>query len=180
MGFLLYFCLKMNFTTTYKTVLAICLSLLLFSCGSKNSTNITIPATLTADGPFFEGANSLMAPLSLDLKELIKDESFKDAASVQLTEVKLTIEDENVTDLALFSNATLQFVSNTNAMTTVAILNPLTFSENTATLVTSEEAEIKPFFDEKEFTALLDLDFKNDEYWEGLTVKVNMSFKVEY
>jgi len=65
-------------------------------------------------------------------------------------------------------------------MTTVAILNPLTFTENTATLVTSQEADIKPFFEEDEFTALLDLDFSNDEYWDGLAVKVNMSFNVEY
>ncbi len=164
----------------YKASLVFCLSLILFSCGSKNSTTITISDTLSADGPFFEGANSVMSPLSLDLNELIKKEGFEKAASVQLTAVELIIDDENVTDLALFSNATLQFVGNINPMTTVAIQNPLTFTENTATLVTSEEAEIKPFFDEKEFTALLDLDFNNDEYWDGLSVKVNMSFNVEY
>lgn len=180
MKFLLYICWKMNFTKFYKTSIAICFALTFYSCGSKNSAIITVPATLSADGPFFKGANSLMAPLSLDLNDLVKEEGFKQASSVQLTGVELIIDDENVTDLALFSNATLQFVGNINPMTTVAILNPLIFTGNKVTLVTSEEAEIKPFFDEKEFTALLDLDFKNDEYWGGLTVKVNMSFNVEY
>ena len=180
MKFLLYFCWKMKFTTIYKAGLAVCVALVLFSCGSKNATTITVPATLSAEGPFFEGANSLMAPLSLDLSELVKEEGFESAAAVQLIDVKLTIDDENVTDLGLFKNATLQFVGKTNPMTTVAILNPLTFTENTATLVTSQEADIKPFFEEDEFTALLDLDFSNDEYWEGLAVKVNMSFNVEY
>jgi hypothetical protein len=164
----------------FKAFVLICFSTILFSCGGSQTKTITIPATLTAEGPFFEGANSLMAPIAIDLNELMEDASFKEAAAVQLMDVEITIEDENATDLGIFSNATLQFVSNTNSMTTVAILNPLVFAGNTATLVTSEEAEIQPFFQEKEFTALLDLDFKNDEYWESLSVKINMSFKVDY
>jgi len=170
----------MNLKNSTKVLFGICLSLILFSCGSKKSTTFIVPATLTSDGPFFEGANSLMSPITLDLKQLVKDEMFKEASSIQLMGVELLVNDKNVTDLSVFKNATLQFVGDVNTMTTVAILNPLVFIENTATLVTSEEAELKPFFDEKEFTALLDLDFKNDEYWEGLSVKVNMSFKVEY
>lgn len=155
-------------------------SLALASCGSKQSTNITIETTVTADGPFFEGGNSFMAPVSVNLKELVKDENFKEASNVQLVSVELTVGDEQVSDLSIFNSASFQFLSDNNPMTTVAILNPLVFKGRSINLTTSDEAELMPFFEGKDFTALLDLDFTEYVEEESMSVLVKMNFKVEY
>jgi len=82
--------------------------------------------------------------------------------------------------LASFNNATLQFVSDANPMTTVAIINPISGEGESVNFTTSDEAEIESFFNEESFTVLLDLDFKEDQYLETVEAKVNMNLTIEY
>lgn len=154
--------------------------MLVASCGSKKTADVNLETTVIAEGPFFEGGNSFMAPISINMKELLNDETFEEVTGVKVTGVEITLTDNEVDDVKIFNSASFQFVSDVSPMTTVAIMNPLEFQGNNANLVTSDEVEITTFFNESEFTALLDLDFTEYAEIESMSVNVKMNFKVEY
>lgn len=150
------------------------------SCGSKKTADVNLESTVIAEGPFFEGGNSFMAPIAINMKELVSDETYEEVTGVTVTGVEITLGGNEIDDLKIFNSASFQFVSDVSPMTTVAIMNPLEFQGNNANLVTSDEVELTTFFNESEFTALLDLDFAEYTEIESLSVNVKMKFKVEY
>lgn len=160
-----------------QTTASFFLVLVLFACGGGKTSNITLETTVSAEGPFFQGGNSLVADIPLNIKELVGDESLQEVTSVKVTKAVMQMEEGA---LASFNNATLQFVSDANPMTTVAIINPISGEGESVNFTTSDEAEIESFFNEESFTVLLDLDFKEDQYLETVEAKVNMNLTIEY
>ena len=152
----------------------------LVSCASKKTSDVNLETTVAAEGPFFVGGNSFMAPIAINMKELVKDEAFQEATYIKVTGVEITIANSEMENLGSLNSASFQFVSDVSPMTTVAIMNPLKFEGRSDSLVTSDEAEITTFFNEPEFTALLDLDFAEYVEVESMSVDVKMNFKVEY
>jgi len=137
----------------------------------------------SAEGPFFEGPNSLMAEYEVDVNKLLKSEEFQldDFSEVKIKDVSLSLLEEDSMSMESFSSASLSIVSKNESMTTIAILNPINTAENEITLSSSEEADLAPFFREGKFTLVVDWDFKEDEYSEQMNskIKMNLDLKLE-
>ena len=66
-------------------------------------------------------------------------------------------------------------------MTSIAILNPIPENSSGAiALSASEEAELTDVFKESAFTYLLDLDFKEDNYDDAMSILLELELLVEY
>jgi hypothetical protein len=159
--------------STLSTALII---LSLTSCGASEQQSSSIEVNTTAEGPFFMGANSLIADYEVSLDNLIEGRSIKaeEIHSIQLSGVSVTLDDDSLT-LADMNSVTLQLVGKDAPMTTVAVRNPISEGGQSTTLVASDEADLTPYFKDSKFTFVLDLDFKDDAYVD----QVNASVKVD-
>ncbi|MEQ8909927.1 MAG: hypothetical protein RIC95_12085 [Vicingaceae bacterium] len=161
--------------------LLIILSLLLFSCASTTVEKVDLETTLTANGPFFEGPNSLMADYKLDMQDLLQKEGYKpqDIKSVSINVITVSLLESDSLSADAFSSAALSIVSSNEGMTSIANLNPIETTSSQITLTTSDEADLAPFFKEGQFTLVLDWNFNEDDYRNELSSKIKMNLNVE-
>lgn len=169
-------------STAALAIIAISTSVLI-SCTSTKTETKTIEVELTSDGPYFAGGNSLMNDYKPDLKTLVteKELSKDQIESIKITSAKLNIPSDAEYTFDNFNSASLQLVSDNAPMTSVAILNPIVSAQSKMIdLTVSNEADIAPFFKEANFTYLLDLDFKEDDYSDAMTVNLLLELTIEY
>lgn len=154
---------------------------MLFSCTSTTTEKATLETTVSAYGPFFEGPNSLMVDYQLNMQDLLQKEGYspQDIKSISINEIKVSLLDADSISMDAFSSAALSIVSSNEGMTSIASLNPVESSTNEITLISSDEADLGPFFNEGEFTMVLDWNFNEDDYRDELSSKINMNINVE-
>ncbi|GEM_PF-833210 len=156
---------------------------LLQSCASTQSEETSIEVSLTSDGPYFAGANSFMNDFSVDLSALVSSKALQveDIASVKLSKASIELPDGEELSFDQFNSASLQLVSDDAPMTSFAIVNPIPEGASGAIdMVVSESAEATDFFKQQSFTILLDLDFKEDDYRDQMSVTTRLTFNVEH
>lgn len=135
-----------------------------------------------AEGPFYEGVNSLMANYNVDLKSLLELDDFEEnkLKQVRLKNVTIALSEESGMKMVDFNNAALQIVSNEIEMTSVAVKNPLVEQGLTTELGVSEEVDISDYFKQDLFTMVLDLDLKEDAYVELLSATLSVELEFTY
>jgi hypothetical protein len=153
------------------------------SCGTSKSEKVAMQITVSSEGPYFSGSNSFFNEYNVDLASLISEKSLTtdDIKSVKL--VKAAIRPSEGTDIGFnqFSSASLQVVSDNTPMTSIAILNPIPDGASASIqLNASEEADLTDYFKEASFTYLLDLDFKEDDYSDAMSLSLDLELIIEY
>ncbi len=172
--------LALHFTLIFCSML---MALTQQSCAPVETSEVNITETLTSEGPYFSGANSFMSDYKVDLNNLVSEKTIEaeNISSVKLNEAVISIPEGGAISFDQFVSATLQMVSDDLSMTTIAILNPLPMDQsNTIKLVVSESAELGEYFKEPNFTILLDLDFKEDDYSEAMSFDLDLTLNVEH
>lgn len=157
--------------------------LVLFSaCGPKNETTATITLEALGSGPFFSGPNSAIAEYEVDFSEIegLQNISKQQIAEIKVRTINLKLNDESGMNFDAFSSATLQLVSSTTGMQTIAIKNPIASVNQELTLQVSDEADIAEYFKSDKFSLVLDLDFLEDSYEDEIGVIVDMEISVKY
>ena len=171
-------------TLRFSAIAALFLALItLQSCGTSKSEQVAMNITVSSEGPYFSGSNSFFNTYNVDLASLISEKSLTadDIKSVKLS--KATIQPAEGTDIDFnqFSSASLQVVSDNTPMTSIAIINPIPDGASTSVeLNASEEAELSDYFKESSFTYLLDLDFKEDDYSDAMSLSLELELIIEY
>lgn len=152
-------------------------TLALWSCGTAVDRPISIKLETTAEGPFFAGPNSLIGDYAVDLDVLFPGQNVtaEQISSVSPTGVTIRLRGDSI-NFSAFNSATIQFVSETESMVTVANINPLNSSDMIVSLQTATDASLETFFKQKAFTCVVDLDFKEDDYRDNLTTEISIDF----
>tara|TARA_R110002072_G_scaffold13698_5_gene57493 strand:+ start:470 stop:976 length:507 start_codon:yes stop_codon:yes gene_type:complete len=163
-----------------KALLFLMSSLLLVGCGNYKTKTSEIKTTVMAEGPFFEGSNSLIGEVQLNYSEFLEDKEFNKVAEVTINQITVELEDNQELSLEQFSSAAIQLVSDNSPMTSIAIMNPIKINDNKLQLTVSNEAKVTSFFQEEKFSLLLDLDFKEDSYAEELKATIKINLSIEY
>lgn len=160
--------------------LAFAALIFMFGCGTTAEKQVQINTQLKAEGPFFSGPNSVMANYQVNLNELLGDNIQPEAIKkVTINKIVVSLIPEDSIYLKAFNNATLQLVSNSVAMQTIAIKNPIETEGTALTLESSNEVDLSEYFKQNEFTILLDWDFIDDDYRENLGTNIEMELNFE-
>ena len=150
----------------------------LASCSDGVKKRYTIEnIELLAEGPLFDGPNTLQATHAIDLSTI---ESGLTAENIQM--VKLTKASVSTTDSAAFNsirNFVLQFTSADAKMQKAGVLNPVPKSTATVELTPAAEAELADNFKQKEMIIILDADLEGDRD-DNLTYTGNFEFEITY
>jgi hypothetical protein len=176
--------LSTNILFRASTLASILFVLVMFqSCSSNKTEQVSMQITAASEGPYFSGSNSFFSEYNVDLTTLISKKALKadNIKSVKLSKASIQSLEGAEVDFSQFSSASLQVVADNAPMTSIAILNPIL--ENTSgaiALTVSEEAELTDVFKESSFTFLLDLDFKEDNYDDAMSISLNLELLVEY
>ena len=155
-------------------------TLILVGCGNQKNKSINIEVVAIGEGPFFEGSNSLISEVELNLSELVGDSELKEITHVTINEISIELDDHEELTFNHFNSAAIQLVSDNSPMTSIAIMNPIKLSGEELKMTTSEQAEVTSFFQEGKFSLLLDLDFKEDSYSELLNAEIEINLTLEY
>lgn len=161
-----------------RSVVIVC-AIILTACGPTEEKTNEINLSLTAEGPFFAGPNSLIIEYDPDVKSIIGSDK-ADLKDLQLKNILVNLPENSPYSWTDFASASIVFVSNNIPMTSIAILNPIESEGNTITLTTSEEAELVDFFLEENFNILLDLDFIEDSYEDAISADLQMNLTFKY
>lgn len=164
--------------STLKTILILStFTLALWGCGTSVDRPISIKLETSAEGPFFAGPNSLIGDYAVDLNTLFSGQNVgpEQISSISPTGVTIRLRGDSI-DFSAFNSATIQFVSETESMVTVANINPLNSSDMVVSLQTASDASLETFFKQKGFTCVVDLDFKEDDYRDNITTEISLDF----
>ena len=167
--------------TEIRRFLPILFLVLVAACGTTTTETASVELNCEADGPFFEGVNSLMTNYEVKLSDIITKEGI-DASmlkEVKLKGAKFVLNDEYLADGGITS-ATLQIVSDQTEMKSIAVKNPLALVDGAFTLGVSEEADMSDYFKENMFTLVLDVDLVEDSYNESLSSSVSLELELTY
>ncbi|MFY8137729.1 MAG: hypothetical protein ACOVMR_06465 [Flavobacteriales bacterium] len=145
----------------YLSILSIC-AILFTSCGHEEKVVFTSEEiTLSAEGPLFEGSNTLQGSMLIDLNKIKAGTTAENVESVKIKSVKLTS-----TDSLMFneiSNITLQCTSNDASMIQSAVLNPVPEGASSISLIPSAEADLVELFKQKEMLFVADAELRADK-----------------
>jgi hypothetical protein len=161
-----------------KYLLLLVLATALFSCSEGVKTTYSIEnIELTAEGPLFDGPNTMQATHSIDLSKLDSGIKPEQIESVKLTKASVTTDDS----LAFNSirNFVLQFTSSDAKMQKAGVLNPVPKNTATVELSPAAEAELGENFKQSEIIIILDADLEGDRD-ENLTYTGNFEFEITY
>jgi hypothetical protein len=162
-----------------KNLLIICLALVtLASCSEGIKKRYTIEnIELTAEGPLFDGPNTMQATHAIDLSAIAEGMSVEQIESVKLTNVSVS-----TTDSAAFDsirNFVLQFTSADAKMQKAGVLNPVPKNTTTVELLPAADAELADNFKQKDIIIILDADLEGDRD-DNLTYTGNFEFEITY
>jgi len=156
---------------------------ILQSCSSSKTEQVSMQITVTSEGPYFSGSNSFFSEYKVDLSTLINEKALNNETmkSVKLQKASMQSPEGTQIDFNQFNSASLQVVADNAPMTSIAILNPIPENSSGAiALSASEEAELTDVFKESAFTYLLDLDFKEDNYDDAMSILLELELLVEF
>lgn len=155
--------------------------LLIEACTSFVDESVVLESKAEAVGPFFEGPNSLIAEYEVDVNQLIGSESYslKDLEEVKIEGITVNLAEEDSMSMTSFTSASLSIVSENEALTSIAIVNPISSTSNTLEMSSSEEVDLAPFFKEGNFTLVLDWDFNEDDYSEQMSSQITMNLNLK-
>lgn len=153
-------------------------AMLFASCGKEEKKTYIIPATLfVAEGPLFDGPNTLQANHVLQLQQI-------DPAIVadHVKHVRLVKAHFSTTDSVGFDNMrnlVLQLTAANAKMQEVGLLNPVPKGATSVDLQASSEADVHELFRQNEMTMVLDADLVGDRE-ENYELTGELEFEVTY
>ncbi len=142
----------------------IAVSVMLASCGSDQTITYTLKdVEFTAEGPLFEGPNTMQYELANAINDTLKKAGFtKD----QLEKVQLKSASFSTTDsvgFSAFNSITLQLAAQNTPMTNAGVINPIPAGAKNAELTVSKEAELTDFFIQDKIFLVTDANLSKDQ-----------------
>jgi hypothetical protein len=160
-----------------KFILFIALALLASCSEGVKKKYIIENIELTAEGPLFDGPNTMQATHGIDLDRILDG-----LKAEQIESVKLTKASVSTTDSVAFNsirNFVLQFTSADAKMQKAGVLNPVPQNTSTVELTPAAEADLTDNFKQKEMIIILDADLEGDRD-DNLTYTGNFEFEITY
>lgn len=158
-------------------ILSIVVSIFI-SCGTENKKSYLIKdVILTAEGPLFDGPNTLQANHLIDLNAIESGLNAEQISGVRITKASISTEDSTGFDKV--RNFVLQLTAADAKMERIAVLNPVQKGIKQAELNVSAESELKDNFSQKEITLILDADLIGDME-SNLTYTGSFEFEITY
>ena len=149
-----------------------------FSCGTETKKAYLIKdVILTAEGPLFDGPNTLQANHLIDLNAIESGLNAEQISGVRITKASISTEDSTGFDKV--RNFVLQLTAADAKMERIAVLNPVQKGIKQAELNVSAESELKDNFSQKEITLILDADLIGDME-SNLTYTGSFEFEITY
>lgn len=142
-----------------------CLLILLSSACSKNEmTTFTLKdVSIKAEGPLFEGSNTIQGEISNQLKAFAQAHQFSvdDLAAAKLKSVTIKQSDSSVFDL--FTSVKLQMVSEKSSMIDLGVINPIVAGQKEIKLnVAGDQSNLLELLKEEKFTIVADVNMNKD------------------
>lgn len=161
-----------------KITLLLFLSTVLFSCGTESKKTYVIKdVKLTAEGPLFDGPNTLQANHLIDLNAIESGLNAEQISGVRITKASISTEDSTGFDKV--RNFVLQLTAADAKMERIAVLNPVQKGIKQAELNVSSESDLIDNFSQKEITLILDADLIGDME-SNLTYTGSFEFEITY
>lgn len=161
-----------------KIVAILSIALLLASCKQSVTKSYTIKdVTITAEGPLFDGPNTMQATHAIDLNQIEPG-----LLAEQITAVKLSKAQIGTSDSVAFDNIrnfVLQLTSADAKMQKVGVLNPVPKNSSMVQILPAAESELIENFKQKEMIIILDADLEGD-LDDNLTYTGNFEFEITY
>lgn len=153
-------------------------AILLASCGKEEKKTYIVPATIfVAEGPLFDGPNTLQAQHVLQLQQVDPAIVADHVKHVRLVKARFTTADslgfDNVRSLGL------QLTAANAKMQQVGSLNPLPKGVSVVDLQPAAEADVVELFRQNEITLVLDADLVGDRE-ENYELTGELEFEVTY
>lgn len=163
-------------------IMIIGFSLLIGSCGGPKESKTAKLETLTlsAEGPFFEGSNTLQVEFTDALNKFLTENEIPldDLKEVMIAKCEISVDDTS--NLDLISSVNIQLFSDNYPMQNVALLNPVPAGKNKVELQVAEiQEDILEIFKDGSVYVVGDVIIK-EEYWDNLSVNCDMEIKVTY
>jgi len=132
---------------------------------------------LMAEGPLFDGPNTLQANYTIDLNQIEEGLDPAKIKSVKLKKAEVSTEDSLGFDNV--RNFVLQLTSSDTQMEKIAVLNPVEKGAQKVNLSASEECDLLDNFQQREIIIILDADIVGDME-SNLSYKGNFEFEITY
>ena len=132
---------------------------------------------LMAEGPLFDGPNTLQANYTIDLNQIEEGLDLAKIKSVKLKKAEVSTEDSLGFDNV--RNFVLQLTSSDAQMEKIAVLNPVEKGAQKVNLSASEECDLLDNFQQREIIIILDADIVGDME-SNLSYKGNFEFEITY
>ena len=160
-----------------KFILIIALAMLA-SCSEGVKKNYVIEnIELSAEGPLFDGPNTMQAIHSIDLNSILDGLKAEQIESVKLTKASVSTWDSVAFNS--IRNFVLQFTSADAKMQKAGVLNPVPKNTASGELTPAAEADLTDNFKQKEMIIILDADLEGDRD-DNLTYTGNFEFEITY
>jgi hypothetical protein len=157
-------------------ILASALALFMASCGTVTTKTYTIDdVTMVAEGPLFDGSNTLQATVPIDLKKL---ESWATAENVDKVTVKsITLTTTDSIGFDRIRSVIFQVTADGAQMQQAAVLNPVPTGVSNINLNPALDADLKDLFKQSALILVADADLNGD--MDGnLEYKAKIEFEV--
>lgn len=157
------------------------LGFLAASCGGPTTTvNSSIKGLMvTAEGPCFEGANTAIGEWDFELNSLEGMEGYsnEDVKNARIKSVTVHLDD--VKDVGLIQEVTLQITAAAADMKKVAFLNPVPEGSDSFVLQVAEsQKDLVELFKQGLLTVVADVNISND-YDDNLNLLLDIEFELE-
>lgn len=147
-------------------------------CGrSESALYVLDNVELVAEGPLFEGSNTLQGTVRIDPAMIADGLTADRIKKVKLKSVKLYSADS--IPFRGIRSFILQITADNAGMQQAAVANPLKAEGKEAGLLVAEEADFKDLFQQRELIIVADADLDADRE-ESLIVHADLAFTVEF
>jgi hypothetical protein len=167
-----------------KSTLYICLIALLgFSSAcqdqKKHHSFELKDVAMFAEGPLFEGSNTVQAELNAPLEQFLKDHQISMDQISRITLKNAGISAGDSSDFKLFQSITLQLASENSDMMQIAVLNPIPQNERQAVLkVAGEQDKLSDILKQKQIFLVGDVLIGSDAA-ANIDFKCSLTFDIE-
>lgn len=159
-------------------ILLLAISTFFASCGTDQTLTYTLKdVPFSAEGPLFEGPNTMQFELNQSIEDTLKKAGF---TAEQLDKVQLksvSFESLDSVGFGAFNSLAFQLAAENTPMVSAAILNPIPANTKQAELAVSEEAELTDFFKQKKIFLVTDANLTKDQE-ESAQFKANIVFEI--
>lgn len=147
-------------------------------CGKSESSQFVMNGVeLVAEGPLFEGSNTLQGNAIVNLQSIANGLSPEKLKEVKLSSVKLYSNDS--IPFNGIKSVTLSITANDAGMQQGAVLNPVVVNGNQIVLSVAEDADFTELFKQSNLIIVADADLESDRE-SNLTLSADLEFKVVY